>query len=143
MTQSPPAAAPLTGHATAGASHAHIDPLGLYLAVFAALLLMTVVTVAVSYVDFGAANTVIAVLIATMKALLVATFFMHLRHDRRFNALVFVFGLLFLSFLFLFTLTDFSTRGQLDGVNGTKVEDLTPAASASSILAPTPVPLSP
>ena len=85
------------------------------------LIVMTVVTVAASYVDFGAANTVIAVIIASVKATLVATFFMNLLHDRRFNALIFVSGLIFLSFLFLFTLADTGTRGMVDDVHGTKV----------------------
>ncbi|HEU4406619.1 MAG TPA: cytochrome C oxidase subunit IV family protein [Polyangiaceae bacterium] len=96
----------------------HVDPLWLYLAVFGALIVLTVVTVAASYVDFGRANTVIAVLIATTKALFVAVYFMHLRHDRRFNALVFVSGLFFLSFLFLFTLADTSTRNDVDDYHG-------------------------
>ena len=101
-----------------GAVHVHIEPMWLYLAIFGALIFMTVVTVGASYIDFGAANTAIAVLIATVKASLVAVFFMHLRHDKPFNALVFVGGLLFLSFLFLFTLTDTGSRGEVDDFHG-------------------------
>lgn len=99
----------------------HVDSLGLYLGVFAMLIVLTVVTVGASYLDFGRANTVIAVTIATIKALFVAIFFMHLRHDRRFNALVFVSGLFFLSFLFLFTLADTSTRNDVDDYHGRSV----------------------
>jgi cytochrome c oxidase subunit 4 len=99
--------------------HAHpIDPLWLYLVVFGGLLFMTVITVGASYVDFGAANTVIAVIIATIKASLVAIFFMQLRHDKPFHALVLVSGLVFLSFLFLFTLSDEGTRNDVDEFNG-------------------------
>lgn len=115
----------------------HVDPLGLYLGVFAMLIVLTVVTVGASYLDFGRANTVIAVIIATIKALFVAIFFMHLRHDRRFNALVFVSGLFFLSFLFLFTLADTSTRNDVDDYHGRSVAlpgaaTAAPTASASS-----------
>ena len=105
-----------------GAVHVHIEPLWLYFGIFGALIVMTVVTVGASYIDFGAANTAIAVLIATVKASLVAVFFMHLRHDKTFNALIFVGGLLFLSFLFLFTLTDTGTRGIVDDFHGHSTE---------------------
>ena len=100
----------------------HIDPLWLYLAIFGALIFLTVVTVGASYVDFGQANTIIAVLIASTKAALVAIFFMHLRHDKPFHTLVLVSGLFFLSFLFLFTLQDEGSRNDVDEWHGRPVE---------------------
>lgn len=109
----------------------HVDPLWLYLVIFGGLLVMTVVTVGASFIDFGAANTIIAVIIATIKASLVAVFFMHLRHDKPFHALVLVSGLLFLSFLFLFTLSDDGTRNNVDPMHGKPVEK-TPAVTATS-----------
>lgn len=121
---------PHTHDAEAHATAHHVDPLGLYLGIFGVLIFLTVVTVGASYVDFGRANTVIAVIIATIKALFVAVFFMHLRHDRRFNALVFVSGLFFLSFLFLFTLADTSTRNDVDDYHGRPVT--APAAATAA-----------
>jgi cytochrome c oxidase subunit IV len=54
-----------------------------YMAVFGALLVLTVVTVAVSYLDLSTTPTVlIGVAIATLKAALVAMFFMHLKSER-------------------------------------------------------------
>ena len=47
-------------------------------------------TVGQSYVDLGRLNIVVVILIATMKASLVVTFFMHLKWDNKFNALIFV-----------------------------------------------------
>ncbi len=123
------------GHADDGAVHAHIDPMWLYSAIFASLIFLTVVTVGASYIDFGSANTVIAVIIATIKASLVAIFFMHLRHDKRFHALVFIGGLFFLSFLFLFTLTDIGTRNEVDDYQGRVIHpasDKLPAGAASA-----------
>ena len=73
-----------------GAVHAHVSPVLFMVAVFGALIFLTVVTVAVSYVDLGPANNLVAVGVATLKAALVATFFMHLRWDKPFHALVFV-----------------------------------------------------
>lgn len=122
-----------------GEGHAHpIDPLWLYLVIFGGLLVMTVVTVGASYFDFGAANTAIAVFIATIKASLVAFFFMQLRHDKPFHALVLVSGLIFLSFLFLFTLSDEGTRNDVDEFQGQVIEkkpekkDEKPAAGAAA-----------
>jgi cytochrome c oxidase subunit 4 len=54
-----------------------------YLAVFAALAVLTVVTVAVSLIHFpGKGNIIVALLIATVKASLVAAIFMHLKWEK-------------------------------------------------------------
>ena len=54
-----------------------------YLTVFATLLVLTLVTVAVSYLDLPVVPTVVvAVAIASVKASLVAMFFMHLKGER-------------------------------------------------------------
>ncbi len=79
-----------------GRVHAHITPFPFLVAIFMTLVALTVITVAASYVDFGSGNTVIAVLIATVKASLVAVFFMHLRHDKPFHSFVFVMAFVFL-----------------------------------------------
>jgi cytochrome c oxidase subunit 4 len=55
-----------------------------YMAVFGALLVLTALTVAVSYVQLPTTPAVaVGVAIATAKAALVAMFFMHLKHERR------------------------------------------------------------
>ena len=54
-----------------------------YLAVFGALLVLTLTTVAVSYLRLGPAPTIaVGLTIAGVKAALVALFFMHLRGER-------------------------------------------------------------
>ena len=54
-----------------------------YLAVFAALLVLTLVTVAASYLQVSMlAGVVLALAIASAKASLVALFFMHLKGER-------------------------------------------------------------
>lgn len=80
-----------------------------YAIVLAALLVLTVITVQASYFDFGAWNIVVALLIASAKGSLVALYFMHLRHDK-FNAVIFVGGLLFLAIFLIWTLFDIATR---------------------------------
>ncbi|MCB9523561.1 MAG: cytochrome C oxidase subunit IV family protein [Myxococcales bacterium] len=96
--------------------HHHITPLSHYFAVFGALLVLTAVTVWIAQFHFGAANTLIAMLVATIKASLVALIFMHLLYDDRLNSLTFLFGLLFVALFFIFTLTDVYTRGFIDPV---------------------------
>ncbi|HEY3347960.1 MAG TPA: cytochrome C oxidase subunit IV family protein [Nitrospirota bacterium] len=63
---------------------------GKYFAVFAALLVLTFVTWAVSYQDMGVLNVVVALIIASVKASLVALYFMHLRYEK--SGLVFLFA---------------------------------------------------
>lgn len=62
----------------------HAVPVTGYLMVFGVLLVLTFLTVAVSYVDKPPAITVaVGLALATVKAGLVAWFFMHLSHERR------------------------------------------------------------
>ncbi len=69
-----------------------------YVAVFGGLVALTAATVAVSYVNLGIFNVVVALLIASAKASLVALFFMHLRFE---NRLVWGFALTPIAFLVL------------------------------------------
>src|SRR5579859_5472110 len=93
-------------HADDGAVHAHLSSAQFYWGIFAALVCLTIVTVRVSYYDFGSANIVIALVVATAKASLVAAFFMHLRHDKIFNTIAFLAAFLFLSIFLLLTRDD-------------------------------------
>ncbi len=77
----------------------HIVPLKVLAAVWLSLMVLTVITVAVTYVDLGTFNLYLAMLIATVKATLVALYFMHLRYDRPFHGVIF---LIALAFVFLF-----------------------------------------
>lgn len=108
-----------------GDVHAHVSSPLFMVGVFLTLIFLTVVTVAVSYVDLGSANTVVAVLVATIKASLVASFFMHLRWDKPFHALIFVAAFFFLGLLLMFSNDDISTRGHVDPASGGHVLDRT------------------
>src|SRR5664279_2398913 len=91
-------------------AHSHpITSPKVYDSVLAALLVLTVITVTAAGIDFGPYNTVIALIIATIKASLVALFFMHLRHDK-FDAVVFLGGVFFLAVFLIFTLFDINSR---------------------------------
>ena len=74
------------------------------------LFILTAITVGASYINFGSANVVIALFIATIKAILVALFFMHLLHDKPVNGVIAVAGFLFLGIFLMFDLLDFDAR---------------------------------
>ncbi|HZN41357.1 MAG TPA: cytochrome C oxidase subunit IV family protein [Planctomycetota bacterium] len=104
---------------SAGAAHAHgelqmghhhISTPQLFRNVLITLLVLTAITVAASRINFGSANMLIAMAIASIKASLVIAFFMHLRWDTGINKIVFLSSFLFLSLLFIFTLGDQATR---------------------------------
>ncbi len=59
----------------------HVVPASVFIKIFAALVLLTLVTVAISLVDMGPMNIVVAMLVASCKAALVALFFMHLKYE--------------------------------------------------------------
>ena len=84
-----------------------------YIGVFLALLVLTATTTAVSFVDLGPWNTVVALGIAFIKATLVVLIFMHVRWSSRLTKLVIVGGLFWLGILLAFTFSDFATRGWL------------------------------
>ena len=94
-----------------------VDSVGTYVGVLVALLIATAATTAVAYVDLGIFSPVVALAIACLKMLLVALFFMHIRHSTKLTRLVVVWGLLWLIILLALTLSDFVTRGMI-GVPG-------------------------
>jgi cytochrome c oxidase subunit 4 len=129
-----------TAHADDGQVHAHIATSQFYLGIFGGLIVLTLATVKVSYYDFGPANIIIALLIATMKASLVAAFFMHLRHDSLFNTIAFLSAFLFLAIFILLTYDDLGVRAKerptyvesMDPRTGEAAPGGEPATSATS-----------
>lgn len=90
----------------------HISPLSTYIGVYLALLVLTIVTVLVSYAELPPAQSIpAAVAVATVKATLVATWFMHLKYDKKFNIFIFSAAVWFMAVFFLFTLFDITSRG--------------------------------
>ena len=95
----------------------HVVPLRVYFLVFVSLLVLTVTTVGVAFLDLGPLNNVVAMGIAALKATLVILFFMHVRYSTRLTALVVGSGFFFLFIMIGLTLVDYATRGWL-GVAG-------------------------
>ncbi len=87
-------------------SHHHHKHTKRYALVWTTLLVLTVITVSVAGHNFGNLNIFIAMLIATVKAVLVCLFFMHLLEDNRLNQVVFVTAFVFLAIFVALTASD-------------------------------------
>lgn len=94
----------MTPHAHARVGH--VVPLRVLVGVLAALLMLTYVTVEVSRHDFGRFNLWIALGVAVVKASLVLLFFMHLKYDRPFNAVIIIVSLAVLMLFIVIALQD-------------------------------------
>lgn len=94
--------------------HEHISPMKSYINVFAALLVLTGVTYAVSYMDLGAASLAVAMVVAVIKASLVCMYFMHLKYDDPYHVFVFLSTVLFVAIFFTITIFDLESRDELN-----------------------------
>jgi len=92
----------MDAHATAASSYAKV---------LGALLALTVITVLAAGFSFGSWNVIIALGIASIKASLVALFFMHLRHDKPMSAVIFVTGAAVLGVFLMICTLDSNARG--------------------------------
>ncbi len=104
----------MTGDASAAApddhdhGFAHPQPVPMLLGVFIALVFLTIVTVAQASLSLGSWEVWASLIIASVKAVLVMYFFMHLGWDKPFNALIFLSTIFFLALFLGFTLMDAS-----------------------------------
>jgi cytochrome c oxidase subunit 4 len=90
--------------------HVPIPKVGTLVGVWAALIVLTGLTSAVSYLELGEWNIVVALLIALTKASLVAWIFMGVRYSTTLTRLFCVAGLVWLAIMVLITYSDYSTR---------------------------------
>ena len=91
----------------------HIQPIGNYHRVGIALFFLTIITVVVAKtpaLDFGNWNIAIAMLIASVKATLVALFFMHLKYENPITWMYAIFPLFLLGVLMGGVFIDNPTR---------------------------------
>ncbi len=96
-------------HADAHAGHhgfAHPMPVWQLLATFFALVFLTWVTVLQSTFDTGSMEVWLSLFIATVKAALVILFFMHMIHEKPFNAIIFISSFIFVALFLGLTLMD-------------------------------------
>jgi cytochrome c oxidase subunit 4 len=91
----------------------HIVEKKTYYSVFAALMLLLAATVSVAYVHLGRLNVIAALIIASIKAILIILYFMHVRYSSRMLWIFVGAGFFWLGILFALTLSDVLTRGWL------------------------------
>jgi cytochrome c oxidase subunit IV len=92
-------------------AHEHVSTIGQSVAIWIILLIGTGLTAAVAFVDLGPANTIVALSIATFKAILVVLFFMHVKYTHeKLTGLVIASALLFLFILLSLSMADYATR---------------------------------
>ena len=97
----------------------HVVSIKLYSAIFGALLVMTLATAGAAFIDLGGnLNTVVAMLIAACKALLVILFFMHVRYSSRLTWVFVGAGFFWLMILLSLTLADVLSRRWLPTLIG-------------------------
>ena len=87
----------------------------MYLAVFGALIVGTILTVLVAKFDLGPLNNIVMLAVAVAKALLVVLFFMHVRWSTRLTWVVAGAGFFWLLILFTLTMADYLSRGWVPG----------------------------
>ena len=121
----------MSAHAHDGDGHdpndfAHPLPIPLLLAVFVALVVLTLITVGQASFDMGSYDVVIVMVIATIKASLVMAFFMHMAYDKPFNVICFLASFVFVALFVIFTLGD--SQGTSDSFTP-KVDDVVPVVA--------------
>lgn len=101
----------MSDHAHSSDGHhgfAHPSPVWQLLAVFFALIFLTILTVYQATFDLGNLELIVSLIIATVKASLVILFFMHMIHDKPLNAILFIGSFIFVALFLGFTLMDAS-----------------------------------
>ena len=89
----------------------HIISSKIYYVIWLTLMVLTVVTAAVAFVDLGQFNTVVALVIATLKATLVVLFFMHVKYtSEKMTKAVILSAIFWLMLLLILGMADFATR---------------------------------
>ena len=96
----------MSSHGHAHGRVGHVVPFRVLISVLGLLLALTVITVAATQLDLGRFNIWLALSIATVKASFVVLYFMHLRYDKPFNAVVFITALALVMLFVGIALTD-------------------------------------
>ncbi len=90
---------------------AHVISNKLYITIWIALMCLTVITAGVAFIDLGPLNTVVALSIATFKAILVVLIFMHVKYtSEKLTKTVVISAIFFLFLLLGLSMADYTTR---------------------------------
>jgi cytochrome c oxidase subunit 4 len=89
----------------------HVVPLKVYIGVFVALIALVALTIGAAFLDFGPFSLPIALTIASIKALLILLYFMHVRYSSHVSWVYAGAGFFWLIILIVLTLSDYLSRG--------------------------------
>lgn len=82
-----------------------------YFQTFAALIGLTILTTGLGFLDLGSLNTAVAILLAAVKASLIAAFFMHGLHETKLIRMVMSAGVIWFLIMISLSSVDFMSRG--------------------------------
>jgi cytochrome c oxidase subunit 4 len=109
--------------------HAHVLAIATYMKVFAALMVLLVVTYFAAKVDLdrlaGGLNLVVAMTIAIIKALLVVLIFMHVQESSRLTWAFAGAAFVWLVIMFVMFFADYGSRGWQPGMNPSTTDEYT------------------
>lgn len=88
----------------------HIIPVRTYLVIFAALVVLFILTVAVAFVNLGPLNFAVAITIAVTKAVLIILYFMHVRYSSRMTWVFAGAAFIWLALMLGMTMADYISR---------------------------------
>ena len=100
----------MSDHGEHGAHTEHVVPVSTYLLVFLALMVGTALTTWVAYIDLGEWNTVVALVIAFTKMILVVLFFMHVKYATGLTRVIIIAGFFWLAIMITLSCSDELTR---------------------------------
>ena len=115
----------------------HISPWQTLVKVWAALMVLTILTVMATWVDLGTGNIWIAMGIAVVKGSLVVMYFMHMKYNKPFLAYVFTFSLAFVAFFLAMVMLDSKSyqsdieKRRLDDEQQTPIKQTVPQTPAA------------
>jgi cytochrome c oxidase subunit IV len=102
---------------------AHSGP-GKYVLVWIALMVLTVVTVLTGRMHLPNFGLLLALVIASVKGMLVLLYFMHLAEHQGANRIIIGVSIMFVALLIGFSLMDTATRQPLSNAQGSRLSDM-------------------
>ena len=95
----------------------HVTTVRTNVEIFLILLALLFATIGANFLPLGDLHFPVAMLFATIKAVLIILFFMHLKFSHRLNKIVVVTSFLFLGILLVLAMNDYLTRGWMRGTS--------------------------
>ena len=110
---SQPGGEPAHAHEQGHVGERHVVSTGTYYIVFAALMVLLIITLVAAAFNLGPFNVIVAMAIAVVKAVLVILYFMHVRYSSKLTWVFAGAAFVFVFIMFGMTFSDYDTRAWL------------------------------